>query len=66
MPSSSPSSVASIPARVRALLYLVEVEGQPINDAADVVGMSNSGARVALMRARRRLRSELTMEANGE
>lgn len=52
--------------RVRALLYLVEIEGQPVADAAEVVGMSNSSARVALMRARRRLRSELTMEANGE
>ena len=52
--------------RVRALLYLVEVEGQPVADAAGVVGMSNSSARVALMRARRRLRAELTLEANGE
>jgi DNA-directed RNA polymerase specialized sigma24 family protein len=52
--------------RVRALLYLVEIEGQPIADAAETVGMSNSSARVALMRARRRLRGELTMEANGE
>jgi DNA-directed RNA polymerase specialized sigma24 family protein len=52
--------------RVRALLYLVEIEGQPIADAAEVVGMTNASARVALMRARRRLRAELTMEANGE
>jgi DNA-directed RNA polymerase specialized sigma24 family protein len=52
--------------QVRALLYLVEVEGQPIADAASVVGMSNSGARVALMRARRRLRAELTTEASDE
>ena len=34
--------------QVRALLYLVEIEGQPVADAADVVGMSNSSARVAL------------------
>ncbi len=52
--------------RVRALLFLVEVEGQQIADAAELVGMSHSNARVALMRARRRLRSELTMEASGE
>jgi RNA polymerase sigma-70 factor (ECF subfamily) len=52
--------------KVRALLYLVEIEGQPIADAAELIGMSNSGARVALMRARRRLRAELSMEANGE
>jgi len=52
--------------RVRALLYLVEIEGAPVADAADVVGMSSGSARVALMRVRRRLRAELTMEANGE
>ena len=51
---------------VRALLFLVEVEGAQIADAADVVGMSHSNARVALMRARRRLRAELTEEASGE
>jgi DNA-directed RNA polymerase specialized sigma24 family protein len=55
-----------VPARVRALLYLVEIERQPVADAAEIVGMSSSGARVALMRARRRLRGELTMEAQGE
>jgi DNA-directed RNA polymerase specialized sigma24 family protein len=52
--------------KVRALLYLVEIERQPVGEAAELVGMSNSGARVALMRARRRLRAELTLEANGE
>jgi DNA-directed RNA polymerase specialized sigma24 family protein len=55
-----------LPCKVRALLYLVEVEGHQIADAAELVGMSNSNARVALMRARRRLRSELAVEANGE
>ena len=55
-----------LPAPVRALLYLVEVEGHAVGDAAELVGMSNSNARVALMRARRRLRSELAVEANGE
>ncbi len=55
-----------LPARVRALLYLVEIERASVADAAEVVGMSNGSARVALMRARRRLRDELTMEANGE
>jgi RNA polymerase sigma factor (sigma-70 family) len=52
--------------KVRALLYLVEIEGRPVAEAAELVGLSNSGARVALMRARRRLRAELTLEANGE
>jgi len=52
--------------QVRALLYLVEIEGHPVADAAEVVGMSNGSARVALMRARRKLRTEMTSEANGE
>ena len=52
--------------RVRALLYLVEVEGHQIGDAAELVGMSSSNARVVLMRARRRLRSDLAVEASGE
>jgi DNA-directed RNA polymerase specialized sigma24 family protein len=52
--------------RVRGLLFLVEVEGHPVADAAELVGMTHSNARVALMRARRRLRSELTLEASGE
>ena len=52
--------------RVRALLFLVEIEGQQVADAAELVGMSHSNARVALMRARRRLRAELTVEASGE
>jgi RNA polymerase sigma factor (sigma-70 family) len=55
-----------LPARVRALLYMVEIEGCSTADAAEVVGMSGANARVALMRARRRLRTELGMEASGE
>jgi DNA-directed RNA polymerase specialized sigma24 family protein len=55
-----------LPQRVRALLFLVEVEGHQVADAAEVIGMSHGNARVALMRARRRLRSELTLEASGE
>jgi RNA polymerase sigma factor (sigma-70 family) len=55
-----------LPPRVRALLYLVEIEGRTTADAADMVGMSGANARVVLMRARRRLRSELGMEASGE
>jgi DNA-directed RNA polymerase specialized sigma24 family protein len=52
--------------RVRALLYLVEVDGNNIADAAALVDMSPTAARVALMRARRRLRLELTVELSGE
>jgi DNA-directed RNA polymerase specialized sigma24 family protein len=55
-----------LPQKVRALLYMVEVERQPIAVAADTVGMSGANARVALMRARRRLRSELDAEASNE
>jgi DNA-directed RNA polymerase specialized sigma24 family protein len=64
-----PSDLADLLAlapRVRALLYMVEVEGQPIAPAADAVGMSNANARVALLRARRRLRAELSKESSGE
>ena len=55
-----------LPEHVRALLYLVDVEGMRSNDAADLVGMSPPSARVALMRARRRLRVELSVESSGE
>jgi chromosome segregation protein len=52
--------------RVRALTYLVEVEGRPIAEAGEMVEMSPTAARVALMRARRRLRAELSVESAGE
>jgi RNA polymerase sigma factor (sigma-70 family) len=55
-----------LPPRTRALLYLVEIEGRSTAEAAAVVGMSGANARVTLMRARRRLRSELEREASGE
>jgi DNA-directed RNA polymerase specialized sigma24 family protein len=55
-----------LPTRVRALLYMVEIEGRPIADAAAIVEMSGANARVVLMRARRRLRSELDLEASSE
>jgi DNA-directed RNA polymerase specialized sigma24 family protein len=55
-----------LPERVRALLYLVEVDGHNIADASALVDMSPTAARVALMRARRRLRLELTVELSGE
>jgi RNA polymerase sigma-70 factor, ECF subfamily len=55
-----------LPVKARALLYLVEIEGRSTADAAEIVGMSGGNARVALTRARKRLRSELGMEASGE
>jgi len=60
------SDLLSLPPRVRALLYMVEVEGQQIAPAAVAVGMSSSSARVALLRARRRLRAEMSEELSGE
>jgi len=52
--------------RVRGLLYLVEVEGEPIADAATAVGMEPGAARMALSRARRRLRADIDEEMHGE
>ena len=60
------SDLFALQPRVRALLYLVEVEGQQIAPAAEAVGMSSGNARVALLRARRRLRAELSKESSGE
>ena len=60
------SDLLALQPRVRALLYLVEVEGQQIAAAAEAVGMSSGNARVALLRARRRLRAELSKESSGE
>ena len=48
-----------LPARDRALLYLTEVEGAPIAEAAATVGCSEGAARMALSRARRTLRKLL-------
>jgi RNA polymerase sigma-70 factor (ECF subfamily) len=43
----------------RALLYLVELEDYPIDEAAALVGCTPAAARTRLSRARRRLKSEL-------
>jgi len=58
------SDLFALQPRVRALLYMVEVEGQQIAPAAEAVGMSSGNARVALLRARRRLRAELSKESS--
>jgi len=60
------SDLLALPPRVRALLYMVEVEGQQVAPAAEAVGMSNANARVVLLRARRRLRADLSKEASSE
>ena len=51
------SDLFALQPRVRALPYMVEVEGQQIAPAAEAVGMSSANARVALLRARPRLRA---------
>jgi len=61
-----PSELADLLAlepRDRALLYLVEVEGSSTEDAARLLGMRAGAARMALTRARRRLRDEHVREA---
>src|SRR5258708_34630446 len=63
---SALSDPLGLPARVRALLYMVEVEGQQIAPAAAAVGMSSGNARVARLRARRRLRAELSEGLSSE
>jgi RNA polymerase sigma-70 factor (ECF subfamily) len=57
------SDLLQIEPRVRCLLYLVDVEGEPIAIAADTVGMAQPSARMALTRARRRLKATLSVEA---
>ena len=64
-----PSELAELmrlPEKMRALLYLVEVDGMSTAEAGALVGMSGSASRVALMRARRRLKLELSVESSGE
>lgn len=54
-----PSDVAELTmldVRSRALLYLTEIEGAPVKEAAAAVGCSEAAARMRLSRARRRLR----------
>jgi len=66
---SYPSELADLmrlDANVRGLLYLVEVEGEQIATAADAVGMTATAARMALTRARRKLRAEMSTESTGE
>jgi DNA-directed RNA polymerase specialized sigma24 family protein len=60
------SDLLALAPRVRALLYLVEVEGEQIAPAAEAVGMSSGNARVVLLRARRKLRAELSRETSDE
>lgn len=66
---SYPSELADLlrlDPQVRGLLYLVEVEGEPVGTAAQAVGMGPASARMALTRARRRLRAALEAERDDD
>ena len=51
-----------VPPEGRAVLYLVEVEGQPYADAAALLGITEEAARARAARARKRLRLDLEGE----
>jgi RNA polymerase sigma-70 factor (ECF subfamily) len=51
-----------LPAQVRALLWLVDVEGWSYRDASALVGCSEEAARARASRGRRRLRVALVEE----
>jgi RNA polymerase sigma factor (sigma-70 family) len=64
-----PSDVAALLERTtpteRALLWLVDIEGTPINEACRTLQLSAVAARARLSRARRRLRTDLAKEHQG-
>ena len=61
-PPSDLSDLLHLDPVARGLLYLVEVEGYAIREAAAMVGCSEPAARMRLSRARRRLRAALESE----
>lgn len=64
-PSEYPSDLSDLlrlPPLDRAVLYLVEVEGRSLAEAAEALGCSLLAARARASRARRRLRGELSKE----
>jgi DNA-directed RNA polymerase specialized sigma24 family protein len=56
-------AILDLPPKHRAILYLVEVEGVPYEEAADQLGMTTVAARAMARRARERAR--LAMEVGG-
>jgi RNA polymerase sigma-70 factor (ECF subfamily) len=65
-PRSDLSDLLRLDPVARGLLFLVEVEGASILEAAAAVGCTEPAARMRLSRARRRLRAELEAERRGE
>jgi RNA polymerase sigma factor (sigma-70 family) len=64
--SAYPSDLAdllSLPPEVRAVLWLVDVEGRPFEEVATVIGCSVTAARSRASRGRRQLRMTLAAEA---
>ena len=64
-PAASPSDLSDLlrlDPVARGLLFLVEVDGCTIREAAEAVGCTEPAARMRLSRARRRLRAELEAE----
>lgn len=57
-----PAELERVDPESRGLLYLVEVEGATVTEAAGVIGCSPVAARAGSSRARRRLRAELERE----
>lgn len=63
--ASFPSDLADLfrlPPEIRAVLYLVEVEGWTFRDTAEVVGCTEEAARTRASRGRRQLRLQLSEE----
>lgn len=52
----------ALPAGVRAVMWMVDVEGAPFSEAAAAVGCSEEAARPRASRGRARLRCDLTAE----
>ncbi|HEY3669687.1 MAG TPA: sigma-70 family RNA polymerase sigma factor [Acidimicrobiia bacterium] len=65
-PPSDLSDLLRLDPVSRGLLFLVEVEGASIREAAVAVGCTEAAARMRLSRARRRLRAELEAERRDE
>lgn len=59
------SDLFRLPPQVRAVLYLVEVEGRTFGEAAAALGCSEEAARARASRGRRQLRADLGVEASG-
>jgi RNA polymerase sigma-70 factor (ECF subfamily) len=58
------TELSRLPADLRAVLWLAEVEGWRYAEIAELLGCSEDAARTRAARARRRLRLELTEEAS--